>query len=342
MQLELITTLDGFEALQSEWNLLLPQNATNEIFLTWEWQSTWWHAYRPGDLWVIAARNEAGTLVAIAPWFIEHPDRVVRTIGCVEVTDYLDVLVAPSSREAFYVALTDFVVERCADYSRIDLCNILESSRTLDILPRLLTERGFAVQVRHEDVCPFIPLPDDFEAYLNQLDAHQRHELRRKMRRAQNAQNETVDWYIVGPQHDLAAETQKFLSLMAASQPNKAQFLQSAGNRRFFEAIIRQLAECGWLQLSFLTVNGEPAATYLNFDFNNRILVYNSGIMPGTHTHLSPGIVLMCYNIRHAIERGRSVFDFLQGGEEYKYRMGAQDRAVMMLEAVREPAKAMN
>jgi CelD/BcsL family acetyltransferase involved in cellulose biosynthesis len=334
LNLELITTLEGFEALQSEWNLLLPHNATNEIFLTWEWQTTWWWAYQPGSLWIVAARDERGILVGIAPWFIEQPDRVVRTIGCEEVTDYLDVLAAPATCAAFYVALADFLVAHSADYSRIDLCNILVGTPTLDAMPRLLTERGFAVEIKQEDVSPFIPLPEDFEGYLDQLDKKQRHELRRKMRRAENTEDETIAWYMVGPQHDLAAETEKFLRLMAASQPLKAQFLQEAGHRRFFPAIIRRLAECGWLQLSFLTVDGDPAATYLNFDFDNRILVYNSGIVPEKYAHLSPGIVLLCYNIRHAIEQGRTVFDFLQGNEEYKYRMGAQDRAVMMLEAV--------
>jgi CelD/BcsL family acetyltransferase involved in cellulose biosynthesis len=339
LNLELITTLERFEALQSEWNLLLPHNATDEIFLTWEWQITWWQTYQPGDLWIIAARDEAGVLVGIAPWFIEHPARTVRTIGCVEVTDYLDVLAAPATREAFYNALADFVVAQSANYCRIDLCNIPEGTPTLDLLPRLLTERGFAVQVKHEDVCPFIALPQDFESYLNQLDKKQRHELRRKMRRAENVEDETVDWYIVGPQHDLAAETEKFLRLMAASHQLKARFLQDMGNRKFFSAIIKRLAECGWLQLSFLTVDGDPAAAYLNFDFNNRILVYNSGHIPERYAHLSPGIVLLCYTIRHAIEQGRTVFDFLQGNEEYKYRMGAQDRAVMMLEAARQAAE---
>src|SRR5690348_7796249 len=143
LQLELITTLAGFEALQTEWNLLLSDNATNELFLTWEWQTTWWYAYQPGDLWIVAARDEAGTLVGVAPWFIEQPDRVIRTIGCVEVTDYLDVLAAPASREAFYLTLADFLVEHSTDYSRIDLCNILSTSPTLNSLPRLLTERGF-------------------------------------------------------------------------------------------------------------------------------------------------------------------------------------------------------
>jgi len=335
LHLHLITTIEQFEELQPDWNTLLLHNATNEIFLTWEWQSTWWQVYHPGTLWVITAHDDSGQLVGIAPWFLEQPERVIRTIGCVEVTDYLDIIALPEAHEVFCTELAAFLIEHTADYSRLDLCNIPADSPTLDHLPRSLSARGFAVQVKPEDVCPFIPLPADFEAYLDSLDKKQRHELRRKLRRAESDEGEKVAWYIVGPEHDLAAHAQKFLELMAASSPAKAQFLQDKGNQAFFPAIIERLTVCGWLQLSFLTVNGEAAAAYLNFDFNNRILVYNSGQVTQTYAHLSPGIVLLCYNIQNAIMHHREIFDFLQGNEDYKYRMGAQDRAVLMLEATR-------
>jgi CelD/BcsL family acetyltransferase involved in cellulose biosynthesis len=90
----------------------------------------------------------------------------------------------------------------------------------------------------------------------------------------------------------------------------------------------------GWLQLNFLVVNDTPVATYLNFDYNDHILVYNSGLDPAEYGHLSPGIVLLAYTIEHAIELKRDVFDFLRGDEQYKYRMGGTDTSVMNLRAV--------
>ncbi len=335
MKLELITAPEALEGLENEWNSLLPHNTTNVIFLTWQWQTTWWTVYQPGDLWVILGR-EGDRLVGIAPWFLETGTRAIREIGCVDVTDYLDVIAEPEHREAFLTAVVDFMVEHASDYSRIDLCNTPSGSSILEVLPRLLTERGFSVEIKHEDVCPIINLPDDFEAYLNQLDKKQRHEIRRKLRRIEGEGNRVM-WYIVGQGHDLSAEIDNFLSLMRASHPDKAKFLENAKNERFFRAIMPQLADCGWLQLSFLTVDGTPAATYFNFDYNNHILVYNSGLLPDEEfAYLSPGIVLLTYNIQHAITHGKQEFDFLQGNEEYKYRMGAHvDREVLMLEATR-------
>ena len=85
--------------------------------------------------------------------------------------------------------------------------------------------------------------------------------------------------------------------------------------------------------MSFLVINGTPSAAYCDFDYNQKILVYNSGLMPQENAHLSPGIVLLSYNIRDAIAHKREVFDFLRGNETYKYRMGAVDTKVFKLKA---------
>jgi CelD/BcsL family acetyltransferase involved in cellulose biosynthesis len=333
VKLEYITTDEAFCSLHSEWNALLSTNATNEIFLTWEWQYTWWQTYQPGDLWIIAARDDDQNVIGIAPLYIERTSQIVRFIGGVEVTDYVDVLVRPEMCEAFFAQLVDFLVTHGKDYRCLTLSNIPGETPTLEVLTDHLTARGFNVMISDEDVCPAIVLPTDFETYLSQLDKKQRHELRRKVRRAEDNPDDEVAWYIVGPQHDLDAEIERFLHLMMESHPEKARFLQESHHKDFFKSIIPQLAACGWLQLSFLTINGEAAATYLNFDYNNRIFVYNSGLLPSKYAHLSPGIVLLVYNIQRAIEQGREVFDFLQGNEDYKYRMGAQDRPVKTLEA---------
>lgn len=329
---ELIQTLERFEGLQDTWNDLLRHNATNEIFLTYEWQHTWWQAYHPGELWVVVGRDEAGQLVGIAPWFMDLPERVIRPIGCVEVTDYLDVLVLPDQREAFCAGVVNCLAEHAVSFSRVNLCNQPGPSPTLEVLPRLLAERGFAVSIRQQEVCPVITLPETFEKYLESLEKKQRHEARRKLRRAGEG-DDKVEWYVVGQGHDLQAEIERFIDLMAASHSEKAEFLADPQNTAFFRAIMPRVAACGWLQMAFLTVNGEPAAAYVNFDYDNRILVYNSGLMPAKFAAFSPGIVLLLRLVEHAIERGRSAFDFLRGNEEYKYRMGGRDKPVMEIQA---------
>ncbi len=322
-----------FDALQPEWNPLLVNSRGNHIFLTWEWQRTWWGCFHPGDLYIITLRDD-GNLVGIASCFIHYLPkfgRTLRFVGCVEVTDYLEVIAAKDREVEVLTALADYLTGPGADdWDHIDFCNIREGSSTLTHLPELLKARGLEVLVKFEDVCPVIPLPDTWEEYLAMLDSKQRHEVRRKMRRAEG---QGVVWRIVGPEDNLSAEMETFLHLMGASTPDKAKFLELPGNRDFFHDLAAVLMQRGWLQLMFLEVNQTPVAAYLNFDYGNRIQVYNSGLDPSQYLQLSPGWVLLGYAIQYAIAQGREEFDFLQGDEDYKYRMGGQDTKVWMLMA---------
>ena len=324
-----------FQQLKNEWNELLVRSHSNRVFSTWEWQSTWWVAYHPGELWVITCRDDANRLIGIAPWFIDSTEqygRVVRPIGCVEVTDYLDIIVDNDCIQPVFEALADYVVSNKQYFDLINLCNLPESSPTYGHFADILKQHGFEATLTQQEVCPVINLPARWEDYFELLDKKQRHELRRKLRRAEAAP-EKIEWYIVGEQHNLDAEIDKFLHLMGSSQYEKAKFLEDQQNLDFFKAIVPITFQKHWLQLSFLLINDEPAAAYLNFVYGDSVLVYNSGLSPDKYGHLSAGIILLAHNIRTAIENGYKVFDFLRGNEIYKFRMGGQETRVFMLTA---------
>lgn len=330
MRITLYEHEDILRGHRAEWNDLLVDSAANQIFLTSEWQSAWWEAYHPGELCVLVARDEAGRWMGLAPWFIDtSPDgrRTARTVGCVDVTDYLDIVARRGHEMAVFEALAGWVAAHTDAFDEIMLCNIPETSLALKGMAQAAEAHGLASTVRLQEVCPIVRLPETFADYVSGLDKKNRHELRRKLRRAANE----VGWYIAGPEHDLDAELAHFMTLMAASSMQKAAFLDDAKNRRFFELMVPLMAERGWLQLAFLTVRGERAAAYLNFAYDQRVLVYNSGLAPSAYGHLSPGIVLLSRLIEHAIEQGYHTFDFLRGDEPYKYDMGGRDTGVYQL-----------
>ena len=321
----------AFEELKPEWNALLERAPINSIFYTWEWQSTWWEAYQPGEVLILTCRA-AGRLLGIAPLFISESaaGRALQIIGCVDVTDYLDFIVDAAHLEAVFAAFADYFAAHRGLFDRLDFCNIPQGSPTCAVLPPLLAARGLAAAVKQQEVCPVIELPENWGGYLALLDKKNRHEVRRKLRRVQGGGDE-VGWYIVNGSHDLDAEVAQFVRLMAASDPQKAVFLQDARNLDFFRRIVPAVQARGWLQMNFLTVGAERAAAYINFLYGDRVLVYNSGLNHQQYGQLSPGIVLLAYNIQYAIEKGYRVYDFLRGDEAYKYRMGGRDTAVMNL-----------
>jgi CelD/BcsL family acetyltransferase involved in cellulose biosynthesis len=182
--------------------------------------------------------------------------------------------------------------------------------------------------VEVEDVCPVIQLPDTWDEYLMMLSGKQRHEVRRKLRRATAEAN--TRFYIVESEQELQDQMQTFIDLHQKSAPEKDQFMDPQMQGFFFE-VTKVLQEQGWLQLAFVEMDGYKAAALLNFDYAGAILVYNSGYDPLQFRHLSPGIIVTARCIELAIELGRTKFDFLRGDEVYKYRFGAQDTKVRRL-----------
>lgn len=333
MNVTVYDSAHAFDALKSEWNDLVIRSNADCIFSTWEWQSVWWRSYQPGSLWVLVCRDESDRLVGLAPWFIyDQSDgtRVVSQVGGREVTDYLDIIVDHEQTEAVVECLVSCIAAQADRFDRIEMYNLPENSVSHRLLPAAFERHGFVTAVEHEDVCPIIELPQTWDEYLASLDKKQRHEIRRKLRRAQSA-NESLGWYIAESGPAIEAEINLFLNLMAASSSEKSHFLADQKNEAFFRTMIPVIQQAGWLQLAFLTADGKAVATYLNFDYGDRILVYNSGLMQDEYGHLSPGIVLLSHLIQHAIQTHHLIFDFLQGDEPYKYRMGARDTHVYNL-----------
>src|SRR5437588_12709315 len=97
MRIESFQSPDAFAALQPDWNALLNRSVSDTLFLTWEFQSTWWSHFGAGhELRLLTARCDDGRLKAIAPLYLEHEPAgraVLRLIGGIEVADYLDFIV---------------------------------------------------------------------------------------------------------------------------------------------------------------------------------------------------------------------------------------------------------
>src|SRR5712692_6709870 len=104
MRIESFQSPDVFTSLKSEWNELLRRSTSNTLFLTWEFQSTWWSCFGAGlELRVLTARCDDGPLLAIAPLYLDRHETGrtnLRLIGGVEVADYLDFIVTPEHARA--------------------------------------------------------------------------------------------------------------------------------------------------------------------------------------------------------------------------------------------------
>ncbi len=333
MEFALYNNFSDLSPLAADWNALLAESITHIPFLRHEYLSAWW-ATRGGGEWpesdlVVVTAHQDGRLAGIAPLFsAKNRDGkpALLLLGSIEISDYLDIIARPADLPDFLAGLLDFIGQPgIPDWRLLDWHNLPETSPTLPALRAQAEKRGWTFTQDRTYHVPSIPLTGDFETYLAGIDKKQRHEVRRKMRRAVESGRD-IRWYIVEDGTTLEAEVEAFLELMA-EDPEKAAFLTPAMRTQMHLAC-RAAFEYGWLQLAFLEADGQKAAGYLNFDYLNRIWVYNSG-MDRRFMDLSAGWVLLGHLLQWANEKKRTEFDFMRGDEEYKYRFGGVDKFVV-------------
>jgi CelD/BcsL family acetyltransferase involved in cellulose biosynthesis len=320
------------DSLDKDWNGLLDESISHVPFLRYEYLKTWWETRGGGEwpqseLMIITAR-EQDRLIGIAPLFLAEYEgkRSLLLLGSIEISDYLDLIVRPPDAEAFISGLLTFLDSKSAGgWETLDLFNILSGSPSLELLQKAAGAHAWKATISQLQHSPYIPLPGDWESYLEGIDKKQRHEIRRKMRRVEEA-GSSVRWYILEDASLLDESIESFMALMA-NDPDKAKFLTPL-MRDHMRNSARCAFDAGCLNLSFLEVGGEKAAGYMSFDYLNRLWIYNSGI-DRRFMEYSPGWVLLGYLLKWANENKKTEFDFMRGNEDYKYKFGAVDRFVM-------------
>lgn len=333
MELSAVRDAGSWSELAREWNALLERSFHRVPFLRYEFLRAWWETLGGGEwpdgaLEIVIARRADGGLAAAAPLFSTSASPgMLRLIGTSEIADYLDFLAEPGEVDRFTQALLAWIARAMPAIEVVDLWNLAEDSPSLAAFLRAAEAAGWSSDRAALKPSPRASLDGGWDAYLSRLDKKQRHELRRKIRRAE-AHPDGVRKLRAGVDLEVGAAVEALFALME-QDPDKQRFL-TPKMRLAFHAVAEAAAAGGWLRLEFLAVGGEMAAGIFAFDYDSWLWLYNSGLNPD-HQALSAGWVLLGLMIQEAAETGRRGFDFLRGGEDYKFRLGGQARMVERL-----------
>ena len=332
MHVETLTDPAAFRELQTEWLELLAHMSFQSVFFTPQWQETWWrHFAADRNLCLLTVRSDDGALRGLAPLMGEAvsdaSSRLV-FIGDLEVCDYCDILVDPAYVDDVGMALVPALLAHTGDAGELWLSNLSSRSLTPALLHHGLEAHGLAVEIDAIETCPTIALAENWESYLATLRGKDRHELRRKLRRAETSVE--LGYQLIRDVEHLDEALETFFALHRMSQQPDKQTFMTDTKAAFFRELARRLGESGWFELAFLYADGVAIAGLCCFPYGDTYAAYNAGYHPD-YGHLSAGIVLFANRIRNAIDRRFTAFDFLRGNEPYKYRFGASDQPLSQL-----------
>jgi len=282
-----------------------------------EWLAVWWQDFGPNSQPSIICVRQQREVIGLAPLMVEGKQASI--IGGSDVCDYLDFIVSPAKAADFFNQLLDHLERQ--ELAELDLGPLRPDSAVLSSLVRIAEDRGCNVSVSPHDVSLEVGLPATWDDYLGLLKGKQRHEVKRKLRRLDEAGD--VNFRVVEETEEVRQQMPTFLRLFKKSSEAKAAFMTDQMTS-YFQALATTMARAKILRLCILELNGTPVAMSMCFDFKATRYLYNSGFDP-RFRGLSAGLLCKVLSIKDAIENRCRKYDFLKGGEIYKYRLGGSE-----------------
>ena len=350
---------------QPTWDALAARTPWATPFSGWAFQRAWWDAYGANahdETLIVCADGSGGDEpLAIVPLMhrheVEPTDALTHTtmrhgvaldltpveptatavfFGASYHADYATILAAPSDLPTVADAVADHLADTAGRHrwDVVDLRRLRCGDPAADALAAAFGARemaeGWTINIEREDVCPVVTLPPgtDMDGYLATLGKKERHEIRRKVRRA-----EAVGEVRLDDSPEPLADLDAFIELHQKRWGDMGLFPDTPGGARsrvFAHHLFELNGTDGPLRLAFLTVGGRRIAAGVHFETADGYLYYNAGVDPDARD-LSPGVVMVYAYVQRAIEAGKRRLDFLRGNEPYKYEWGAVDEPIQRL-----------
>jgi CelD/BcsL family acetyltransferase involved in cellulose biosynthesis len=363
--------VDFEDVPRATWDALAAETVAVTPFSRWTFHRAWWDAYgstaHPQYLACVEPGSSDPTRIrAIVPLMHRHvvepgdassatilrgpsqggtrirPDAKAVYMAASYHADYASVLAAeadlPDAAAATAEALAGppDIRHGSLPWDAVDLRRLRAADPARHDLEAAFRQRaathGWEVHAEVEDVCPVITLRTrDWDEYLAMLGKKERHEIRRKLRRAEAAGTLTFQ------QRELSPEAvDEFIDLHQARWGERGLFPDNEGgarSRRFIHRLAELEREQGneaQLQLGFVYVGDRLIFAGVAFDDGETCYFYNAGMDPEAR-ELSPGVTGTACYLRDRLAAGRRRFDFMRGSEPYKYEWGAVDETVHRL-----------
>jgi CelD/BcsL family acetyltransferase involved in cellulose biosynthesis len=314
-----IATAEELEALAPEWTRLWQRASHATPFQAPAWLIPWWRHFGTSELLVLCAR-ESGELVGLLPLYIldEPPVRKLLPLG-IGNSDWLDALCAPGREREVAESLMPVIAEHSHRFDACDLQPLPARSGLLEADPAGLADERVTLEP-----CPALLLKPAGGELETALPRAMRQDLRYYRRRA----GKVGQLRFEAAQPDSLGELLKaFYALHGARwrRQGLCGVLADDAVRGFHAEAAPALMAMDALRLYALRLDERIVAALYGFMTKGRFYHYLAGFDPDL-ARLGLGTLMIGHALEQAVREGAEEFDFLRGGEPYKYRWGATDR----------------
>lgn len=335
MIIERVDRFEDFERLRPAWDAMYRSDPEAHFFLSWKWLAGVLQTF-PGSWFVLVARDDDGVHRGFLPLgratvWSKSGERVrdeLEFAGRLFWADYSGVLCQPEHEQIVLRAFASYLKEMY--WSRIRLKGFRISDRRYEMFMEPFADERLTVEPQtsfandgetNNLVCPYIDLPDTFDAYLaERLSPNTRQKVRRFLRKIECS----TDYRITTP----TAETQG-RDLQALGDLWRSKWEAVKGSRTDYlvettRLILGRGLDDGIVHMPILWHGERPVCVLASFtDWEKSSLLFFVAGRDEGFDELPVGLVLHAWSIRWAIEHGLRTYDLLRGDEPYKRSLGA-------------------
>lgn len=342
LHVERLDSLAAAEGLEHLWNNLLAESASNTVFLTWEWLTSWWKAYGGSrQLMILTCVDRDGALVGIAPLYCDRTLlvaglslRVLRFVGDgTHDSDNLNFIVRKGAEKPAIQAWSEWLDRHHREWDILELNSVPAESCFASVMLEESRERHWRVmseETPHALVC----LPREWSSYLALLSGTMRSLIQRRTRHLER--HHQVRYWSCEKPPDLAPALEQLFRLHGKrweARGGPGAFVHDQRRDLLVDVTQRFMAR-GWLDFWSLEVDGQVVATELGFRYGDSYYFFQAGFDPAWYPR-SVGLVLKATILRRLIEAGVCYYDFLAGGDDYRLRWGPELRSHLSLKFAR-------
>jgi CelD/BcsL family acetyltransferase involved in cellulose biosynthesis len=310
------------EPIALEWDLLADRTHAAP-FLRPGWLEAWWKAFGSGALEIHTVRQD-GRLSGVLPLY--RRAGVLRSLSNWHTPSFG--LLADSTAAHRELAHSLFARRHrrvsigFLDAERPDMANVREAAEAAHR----------CVLVRALERSSYVRIDQDWAAYEHALSRNLRGDLGRRLRRLSEEGRVSFESSNGSERLDELLDEGFRLEALGWKGAANTAIVSRPHTHRFYREVAAWAAERGWLRLIFLRLNGRALA----FDYclvAEGVHYYLKGGFDPAYARFSPGRLIVHSSLERAFSDGLSRFEFLPGGEPYKFAWANACRDVTLLQA---------
>jgi len=339
MLVEIIDDQKKFTELQPQWEAVYDADPEAHFFLSWTWMFNWLKRVTyPSLILAVRPEGESPDYAAFFPLWIKTKERKtgelynVIHMGGNHFADYAGFICRPEMQEQAIAAIADGI--RQLNWRQLHLQDIRTSDERVTLLLKALRRKDFNVETTAAEIqddidlgiCPVAQLPGDWDAYLDtKLSANTRQKIRRLLRQLEISK----DLRIIPADKDTIDRDIEILLKFWTKRWGDQKGTRLAGILENNRVMLRHVFDAGSLFLPVLWQGDRPVgALAILADYKKKAFLFFAGGRDQTFKGPPPGVVLHAHSIRHAIQNGITIYDFLRGNESYKYSFGVEEHRI--------------